>query len=115
MHGDISVWHASDERRRNYTPGMDLGEPDEVRKPERTNWGLAGDSERQRARVKRGLDTRLPGYETLTLKQYRRELNNGKSDESIADKYGIKMETLRSYKVKWRKQYPHLVPDGRTK
>jgi hypothetical protein len=93
---------------------MELGQPDEVIKPQRSNWGLAGDSERQQARVKRGLKTRIPEYEPLSLAQYRREHKKGKTDAAISDKYGIKLETLRAYKVKWRKQYPSLVPDGRS-
>lgn len=59
-HGDIKIWRLTPAQIEAYKPGVDLGQPHEIKKPERTRWGLADEAAKVQQR-KRATKSRLKG------------------------------------------------------
>lgn len=98
------IWHISSDELATYTPGMELGEPHEVKDiPARWTWS-DDDRDTMLLRIKRGHETRLGGRPALRAEIYRDLRDEGLSDQEIAERYDIKLSTLRQYKTDWRRE-----------
>lgn len=98
------IWHLSPDQIAAYTYAQDLGEPHEVKDiPAQWSWA-EDDHDTMLLRIKRGHATRMGGRTALRAAVYYDLRDEGLSDQEIAERYGIKLSTLRQYKTDWRRE-----------
>jgi hypothetical protein len=106
MKGDIKVWRLSQDEIEAYRPGMDLGKPHSIEKPVRVSESISqpnGDMEA--ARRKGGAArSRSNTGKAITEQEYKRLHANGLTDIQIAERYRIKLRTLKDRKSAWKRE-----------
>jgi len=102
IHSDVKVWVLTPEQMAAYKPGMDLGEPHRIEKAR----GIISlvNSEKHRRRIANGVKTRTKGRTLINEHLYNKDRSAGMSDQEIAEKYKIKLSTLRHYQSLWHKK-----------
>lgn len=102
----IKVWYMP-RGLEEYTPGMDLGEPDEVLEPTffiAPMTPILSSMSTQSERSQRGVENRKPRKsKSLTKEVFQQHLSDGMTRLEICEKYGIKQNTLKSYISSWGK------------
>lgn len=107
MIGKVEVWHLTPEQMAAYQPGMDLGEPDEIREPTNLIVTPMGQNAVDYAKGKteravRAMLSRRQGKPLITPAEYRRMRDSGQSRKEIAEAYGIQYQTLLQYISMWK-------------
>lgn len=98
------IWRLGSDQIAAYTYAQDLGEPHEVKDiPAKWSWS-EDDRDTMLSRIQRGRATRLGGRPALRAEIYRDLQDEGLSDQEIAERYDIKLSTLRQYKTDWRRR-----------
>jgi hypothetical protein len=100
----MKIWRLNPAQLAAYTPGADLGEPHEIRDVPVVVWPSEIEMAAVRERTMRGHHTRTAGRDLISAELYDERRAAGYSDLEIAELYGIKLSTLRCYKVKWRRE-----------
>jgi len=103
IHGDVKVWVLTPEQMAAYKPGMDLGTPHRIEEARRIMISPIN-REKHRRRIANGVKTRTKGRTLINEHLYKKDRAAGMSDQEIAEKYKIKLSTLRHYQSLWRKQ-----------
>ncbi|GIQ63595.1 hypothetical protein PACILC2_21630 [Paenibacillus cisolokensis] len=96
------IWRLTPEQIADYKPGMDLGEPHEVKDVPVIVY--ISDLDEAKRRAARGNQTKAKRKSLLTARLYDSLRRDGYSDQEIAKQYGIKHKTLTAYKSLWRKR-----------
>jgi len=111
MHSDIKIWKLTPGQFNQVlqNPGMDLGPPHKIEKPRSIyipELFPASFGDDHAERVRRGHENRAKklGKKLISRKSYKQDRAAGMTDEEIAKKYRIKLETLKGYKSQWRKK-----------
>ena len=98
------IWRLSSDQIASYTYAQDLGEPHEVKDiPAKWFWS-DDDRDTMLSRIQRGRATRMGGRTALRATVYYDLRDEGLSDQEIAERYDIKLSTLRQYKSDWRRR-----------
>lgn len=101
---NIKVWKR-EPGLADYTPGMDLGEPDEIHEPTFfivPSEPIINTAASAKERAKRGRENRRPRKsKALTKEAYLQLQADGLTRLQIAEKYDIKHATLKSYLSGW--------------